>query len=99
MRLRYEKAGVRYMQRWEELAYAREDGKAEGEAKINKLGILLKEGPVETLIAFVPVEYQFQKLSVVIAQICGFGVEILIRLEHDHAEHSLLLIVRERKNI
>lgn len=46
-----EKAGVRYMQRWEELAYAREDGKEEGikegrikgEAKINKLGILLKE--------------------------------------------------------
>lgn len=46
---------MRYMQRWEELAYAREDGKEEGiregeakgrikgEARINKLGILLKE--------------------------------------------------------
>lgn len=43
------------MQRWEELVYAREDGKEEGikegeakgkikgEAKINNLGILLKE--------------------------------------------------------
>lgn len=54
-----EKAEVRYVQRWEELAYAREDGKEEGikegikegeakgrikgEARINKLGILLKE--------------------------------------------------------
>ena len=28
-----EKAGVKYMQRWEELAYAREDGIAEGEIK------------------------------------------------------------------
>lgn len=27
-----EKAGMRYMQRWEEIAYARDEGKAEGKA-------------------------------------------------------------------
>lgn len=30
---RSEKAGIKYMQRWEELEYAREDGKAEGKAE------------------------------------------------------------------
>ena len=42
-----EKAGIRIMQRWEELVYAKEDGirkgRAEGEEKINRLGILLTE--------------------------------------------------------
>lgn len=42
-----EKAGLRIMQMWEELIYAKEDGKAEGKAEgkanVNKLGIMLKE--------------------------------------------------------
>lgn len=46
-----EKVGIKYMQRWEELAYAREDGviegridgKKEGERKVNRLGVLLAE--------------------------------------------------------
>lgn len=42
-----EKVGIKYMQRWEELAYAREDGvtegKIEGERKVNQLGVLLAE--------------------------------------------------------
>lgn len=39
---RSEKAGLRLMQRWEELAYEKEEGKEEGEANVNRLGILMK---------------------------------------------------------
>lgn len=38
-----EKAGIKYMQKWEELLYAREDGEKRGEKKVNKLGVLLAE--------------------------------------------------------
>ena len=46
-----EKAGVKYMQRWEELAYARQDGKAEGitQGKQESILDLLGEiGPIPT---------------------------------------------------
>ena len=35
-----EKAGVKYMQRWEEIAYAREDGKIEGKIEGRAASIL-----------------------------------------------------------
>ena len=38
-----EKAGMRIMQRWEELVYEREDGKKEGKEEVNKLGVMMKE--------------------------------------------------------
>ena len=40
-----EKAGVKYMQRWEEIAYAREDGKTEGRAA-SILELLEEKEPV-----------------------------------------------------
>ena len=38
-----EKAGMKVMQRWEELVYEREDGKKEGKEEVNKLGVMMKE--------------------------------------------------------
>lgn len=37
---RSEKMGAKYMQKWEELAYAREDGKLEGKAEGEKLKLI-----------------------------------------------------------
>ena len=42
-----EKAGMKYMQRWEEIAFAREDGKVEGKAEGKAASVLELLGDIE----------------------------------------------------
>jgi hypothetical protein len=48
---------------------------------------------VQAFITLVPVKDQFQKPTVLIAEISGFGIQVLVGFEDNDAEDVLLLSI------